>query len=119
MASALTRLDSRTAERSTSAPTRNGDVLFPDQHALKNGYRGPTLHENPRVICRASQRRSAGPERWRVTSAVDRDADIRARLQQHWKASERGDVEAEHSIYAVDALLDYPQSGEPIPAHDR
>jgi hypothetical protein len=38
--------------------------------------------------------------------------DIRARIQQHWEASERGDVEAEHAIYAEDAILDYPQSGE-------
>ena len=37
---------------------------------------------------------------------------MRARIQQHWEASERGDIEAEHAIYAVDAILDYPQSGE-------
>ena len=43
---------------------------------------------------------------------IDRDADIRARIHQHWDASERGDVEAEHAIYASDAILDYPQSGE-------
>jgi ketosteroid isomerase-like protein len=47
-----------------------------------------------------------------VDSAADREADIRARIQEHWKASERGDVEAEHAIYATDAILDYPQSGE-------
>jgi hypothetical protein len=47
-----------------------------------------------------------------MDSAVDRDADIRARLQQHWEASECGDVLAEHAIYAADAILDYPQSGE-------
>jgi hypothetical protein len=38
--------------------------------------------------------------------------DTRARIQEHWDASERGDVEAEHAIYAEDAILDYPQSGE-------
>jgi ketosteroid isomerase-like protein len=43
---------------------------------------------------------------------MDREVDIRARLQQHWEASERGDVDAEHAIYAADAILDYPQSGE-------
>jgi hypothetical protein len=48
----------------------------------------------------------------RVSSATDRDVDIRARLQQHWEASERGDLDAEHAIYAADAILDYPQSGE-------
>jgi SnoaL-like domain len=47
-----------------------------------------------------------------VDSAVDREADIRARVQQHWDASESGDIEAEHAIYAADAILDYPQSGE-------
>ncbi len=40
------------------------------------------------------------------------DADIPARIRQHWEASERGDIEAEHAIYAADAVLDYPQSGE-------
>ncbi|HEX4658668.1 MAG TPA: nuclear transport factor 2 family protein [Streptosporangiaceae bacterium] len=43
---------------------------------------------------------------------MDRDARTRARLEQHWKASERGDTDAEHAIYAADAILDYPQSGE-------
>jgi hypothetical protein len=40
------------------------------------------------------------------------DTAIRARIQAHWKASEAGDIEAEHAIYAYDAILDYPQSGE-------
>src|ERR1700709_426024 len=40
------------------------------------------------------------------------DAQIRARIQEHWEASERGDVDLEHAIYAEDAILDYPQSGE-------
>ena len=47
-----------------------------------------------------------------MSSAVDGEADFRARLQQHWDASERGDADAEHAIYAGDAILDYPQSGE-------
>ena len=47
-----------------------------------------------------------------MNEAVDREADARARIQEHWEASERGDVEAEHAIYADDAILDYPQSGE-------
>jgi SnoaL-like domain len=47
-----------------------------------------------------------------VTSASGRDAEVRARIQQHWDASERGDVEVEHEIYGDDAILDYPQSGE-------
>jgi hypothetical protein len=36
----------------------------------------------------------------------------RAALDEHWRASERGNTEAEHAIYATDAILDYPQSGE-------
>ncbi len=47
-----------------------------------------------------------------MNEATDRDAEIRARIRQHWEASERGDVVAEHAIYAEDAILDYPQSGE-------
>jgi hypothetical protein len=47
-----------------------------------------------------------------VGTEMNREADVRARIQQHWEASERGDGDAEHAIYAVDAILDYPQSGE-------
>jgi hypothetical protein len=36
----------------------------------------------------------------------------RAAVEQHWRASESGDTVAEHAIYAADAILDYPQSGE-------
>ena len=47
-----------------------------------------------------------------MNSGIDHDAEIRAQVRQHWEASERGDIEAEHAIYAADAILDYPQSGE-------
>ena len=43
---------------------------------------------------------------------MDRDAEIRARIITHWAASEQGDTATEHAIYADDAILDYPQSGE-------
>ena len=43
---------------------------------------------------------------------MDRDARIRARVGQHWEASESGDIDTEHAIYAEDGMLDYPQSGE-------
>jgi len=43
---------------------------------------------------------------------MDRDARTRTRLEQHWAASDRGDTDTEHAIYAADAILDYPQSGE-------
>ena len=40
--------------------------------------------------------------------------DIREALNAHWAASEANDFAAEHAIYAKDAILDYPQSGERI-----
>lgn len=43
---------------------------------------------------------------------MDADARARAAIEEHWQASERGDTEAEHALYASDAILDYPQSGE-------
>jgi SnoaL-like domain len=43
---------------------------------------------------------------------MDSDAEARARIMEHWRASEQGDSATEHAIYAEDAILDYPQSGE-------
>ena len=43
---------------------------------------------------------------------MDADGKVRARIMEHWVASEQGDGAAEHAIYAADAILDYPQSGE-------
>jgi hypothetical protein len=43
---------------------------------------------------------------------VTSDADRRRAIAEHWTASEAGDVELEHRLYAEDAILDYPQSGE-------
>lgn len=40
------------------------------------------------------------------------DADRLARITAHWEASESDDVDVEYAIYAADAILDYPQSGE-------
>jgi hypothetical protein len=40
------------------------------------------------------------------------DSETRARIEEHWRASELGDIETEHAIYAADAILGYPQSGE-------
>ena len=42
------------------------------------------------------------------------DSEIRADLDRHWAASDISDFEAEHQIYAEDAVLEYPQSGERI-----
>jgi SnoaL-like domain len=43
---------------------------------------------------------------------MDLDDRIRTAIEQHWQASEAGDIDTEHAIYATDAILDYPQSGE-------
>jgi hypothetical protein len=43
---------------------------------------------------------------------MDADSRTRAAIEEHWAASERGETELEHAIYADDAVLDYPQSGE-------
>ena len=47
-----------------------------------------------------------------MNSAADSDGRTRSGIEQHWTASESGDSETEHAIYAVDGILDYPQSGE-------
>jgi hypothetical protein len=43
---------------------------------------------------------------------MDADRRIRAAIEEHWRASESGDTNAEHAMYAEDAVLDYPRSGE-------
>jgi hypothetical protein len=43
-----------------------------------------------------------------------REEELRAALEKHWSASAAGDQDAEHEIYAADAICDYPQSGERI-----
>jgi hypothetical protein len=40
------------------------------------------------------------------------DSRKESAVEEHWHASDRGDTEAEDAIYATDAILDYPQSGE-------
>ena len=47
-----------------------------------------------------------------MNTTTDSDAQTRARILQHWTASESGDSDTEHAIYATDGILDYPQSGE-------
>jgi len=42
------------------------------------------------------------------------EEQIREALNAHWQASAAGDADAEHNIYADDAICDYPQSGERI-----
>jgi hypothetical protein len=43
---------------------------------------------------------------------MDADSSMKAAIEEHWRASESGNIETEHAIYAADAILDYPQSGE-------
>jgi hypothetical protein len=43
---------------------------------------------------------------------MDPDSRTRAAIEEHWRASESGETKVEHAIYAQDAILDYPQSGE-------
>jgi hypothetical protein len=48
-----------------------------------------------------------------MTDGTDDAVDsTRAAITEHWRASEAGETDAEHAIYAEDAVLDYPQSGE-------
>jgi hypothetical protein len=42
------------------------------------------------------------------------DEQTRELLYTHWQASATGDLDAEHDIYADNAVCDYPQSGERI-----
>jgi SnoaL-like domain len=46
------------------------------------------------------------------------DDEIQTALDRHWQASDAGDFAAEHDIYRVDAVLEYPQSGERIRGRD-
>ena len=43
----------------------------------------------------------------------------RAAIEEHWRASEAGDTETEHAIYAEQGILDYPQSGERFRSRSR
>jgi ketosteroid isomerase-like protein len=42
------------------------------------------------------------------------EGQIREALDEHWRASAAGDLDAEHDIYADDVVCEYPQSGERI-----
>jgi hypothetical protein len=46
------------------------------------------------------------------------DSEKRAALEEHWRASDRGATDIEHAIYTLDAILDYPQSGERFQGRD-
>jgi hypothetical protein len=54
----------------------------------------------------------ASPRFSRKDNLMDADDRIKSAIEEHWSASESGDTETEHAIYADDAILDYPQSGE-------
>ena len=42
------------------------------------------------------------------------EQQIHNALDAHWQSSAGGNLDAEHEIYADDAICDYPQSGERI-----
>jgi hypothetical protein len=37
---------------------------------------------------------------------MDLDSQNRAAVEEHWQASELGDIEVEHAIYSANAILD-------------
>src|SRR5579864_2781356 len=61
---------------------------------------------------RQRSNRQENDEQKKEQSSAARDQVIRAALDQHWTASDANDFETEHLIYQVDAVLEYPQSGE-------
>jgi hypothetical protein len=56
---------------------------------------------------------------WGRAAEPERDDDIRLALRAHWAASDAGDFATEHVIYALDAVLEYPQSGERFTGRER
>lgn len=54
------------------------------------------------------------PDRTAMTPGIARPSAQQTleAIRGHWKASEDGDTVVEHAIYAGEAILDYPQSGE-------
>ncbi|ROP74520.1 SnoaL-like protein [Curtobacterium sp. PhB115] len=54
----------------------------------------------------------APAESYGVPMDADDGGHLRSVIEAHWHASEAGDIVAEHAMYADDAILDYPQSGE-------
>jgi ketosteroid isomerase-like protein len=50
---------------------------------------------------------------WQLERAMEEEP-IREALNAHWRASAAGDADAEHAIYADEAICEYPQSGERI-----
>ncbi|MCV7205525.1 hypothetical protein B7435_21185 [Mycolicibacterium peregrinum] len=46
------------------------------------------------------------------------DDEVRIKIEAHWASSDVNDFDAEHRIYHIDAILEYPQSGERIRGRD-
>jgi hypothetical protein len=72
-------------------------------------FKGPSA---PRGRVQTVPDSGRGPDICGRVKKMDPDIRTRDALEEHWRASERGDIESEHAIYAEDAILDYPQSGE-------
>jgi hypothetical protein len=54
-----------------------------------------------------------------VNGAIDRDAETRARLREHWEAYERGDVDVEHPGYYGAFVLDPDGHNVEVVNHNR
>jgi hypothetical protein len=80
-----------------------------------DGTQGPdglidAEHHGRLTITHVDRRTRSHPPR--KAGGVSTDLEKRQAIEQHWAASEAGNVEVEHRLYAHDAILDYPQSGE-------
>jgi len=73
-----------------------------------------TLHPSPQKTAKA---RADSPV-WEAAGRTERENILRGALHRHWASSDAGEFAAEHAIYAADAVLEYPQSGERIRGRD-
>jgi hypothetical protein len=61
---------------------------------------------------------NGGAEYPRRMASDDGPNKLQQLVELHWRASESGDYVEEHSMYAEQAILDYPQSGERFRGRD-
>src|ERR1700722_16334076 len=104
--------------RVVSAPRREWTRLIGCAMVRVMGPGTPRLKfqtsEAPRCLGNFMGNRDSRIRRRVTPEGVMRDQEIRAALDRHWAASDANDFETEHDIYAEDAVLEYPQSGERI-----
>ncbi len=90
-----------------------GVCIFLGRRCVKASV-GPFRYNRIPTSERHGQERVNGMEAKPATEQSAQERQIRAALDEHWRASASGDVEAEHDIYEDDSICDYPQSGERI-----